>query len=108
MIDMAASMQRLDEYRTYNQQFCQRILDFLSMMITYQVCRSCILKIRHSQSIQADKVFKGKKDDPKPDPLIISSHQPMEEHLISYAGLIRYMKEMDETRYGKLCGVRID
>jgi hypothetical protein len=36
-IDMAATMQRLDEYRTYNQQFCQRILGFLPMMITYQV-----------------------------------------------------------------------
>ena len=37
-IDMAASMQRLEEYRTYNQQFCQRVLDFLKMMILYQVC----------------------------------------------------------------------
>jgi hypothetical protein len=36
-VDMAATMQRLDEYRTYNQQFCQRILGFLPMMITYQV-----------------------------------------------------------------------
>jgi hypothetical protein len=31
----------------------------------------------------------------------------MEDQLINYAGIIRYMKEMDETRYGKLCGVRL-
>ena len=35
----------------------------------------------------------------------MASHTPMEDHLMSYAGLIRYMKEMDETRYVKLCGV---
>lgn len=35
--DMAATMERLDEYRTYNTQFCQRILDFLPMMMSYQV-----------------------------------------------------------------------
>jgi hypothetical protein len=41
-IDMAASMQRLDEYRTYNHQLCSRTFDFVSMMITYQVRRCYI------------------------------------------------------------------
>ncbi|CCA67704.1 related to Exocyst complex component Sec3 [Serendipita indica DSM 11827] len=86
--DMAATMQRLDEYRTYNQQFCQRILDFLPMMISYQ----------------SDLVLKGKSKEQKQDPLVMASHAPMEDHLMSYSGLIRYMKEMDETRYVKLCG----
>lgn len=36
-IDMAASMERLEEYRTYNAQFCKRLYDFLSIMCTAQV-----------------------------------------------------------------------
>jgi exocyst complex component 1 len=35
--DMAATMERLDEYRTHNAQFCKRLLDFLSIMFTAQV-----------------------------------------------------------------------
>lgn len=50
-------------------------------------------------------MLKGKSKEKRPDPLMIASHIPMEEHLEGYAGLVRYMKEMDETRYGKLCGV---
>lgn len=34
---MAATMERLDEYRTHNAQFCKRILDYLSIMFTAQV-----------------------------------------------------------------------
>jgi hypothetical protein len=34
---MAATMERLDEYRTYNAQFCKRIFDYLSIMIIAQV-----------------------------------------------------------------------
>lgn len=34
---MAATMERLDEYRTYNAQFCKRIFDYLSIMIVAQV-----------------------------------------------------------------------
>ncbi|KAI6162084.1 exocyst complex component Sec3-domain-containing protein [Pisolithus thermaeus] len=32
-IEMAATMERLDEYRTYNTQFCKRLLDYLSIMV---------------------------------------------------------------------------
>lgn len=35
--DMAATMERLQEYRTYNSQFCKRVFDFLSIMIVAQV-----------------------------------------------------------------------
>lgn len=34
---MAATMERLDEYRTYNSQFCKRIFDYLSIMVVAQV-----------------------------------------------------------------------
>lgn len=34
---MAATMERLDEYRTHNAQFCKRIYDYLSIMSVAQV-----------------------------------------------------------------------
>ena len=37
--DMAATMERLQEYRTYNSQFCKRMFDFLSIMVLAQVRR---------------------------------------------------------------------
>jgi len=37
LLDMAAGMERLSEYRTYNSQFCKRIFDYLSIMFTAQV-----------------------------------------------------------------------
>jgi hypothetical protein len=36
--DMAATMERLDEYRTHNGQFATRLLSFLSVMFSAQVC----------------------------------------------------------------------
>lgn len=39
LLDMAAGMERLSEYRTYNSQFCKRIFDYLSIMFTAQVSR---------------------------------------------------------------------
>lgn len=38
LIDMAATMERLEEYRTYNAQFCKRLFDFLKIMCDAQVC----------------------------------------------------------------------
>jgi hypothetical protein len=34
---MAATMERLQEYKTHNAQFCKRMFDFLSIMFTAQV-----------------------------------------------------------------------
>lgn len=42
--DMAAGMERLSEYRTYNSQFCKRIFDYLSIMFTAQVSW-CIIHV---------------------------------------------------------------
>jgi len=86
---MAATMERLDEYRTHNTQFCQRLVDFLPVMITFQ-----------SKNILEDK-DKGQARDK----LVIASHKPLETYLLRYQGLMRYLKEMDEPRYGKLCAV---
>ena len=32
-------------------------------------------------------------------------HKPLEAYLGRYGGLMLYLKEMDETTYGKLCAV---
>ena len=37
LIDMAATMERLDEYKKYNAQFCKRVLDYLSIVFAAQV-----------------------------------------------------------------------
>jgi hypothetical protein len=36
----------------------------------------------------------------------IIDHKNFEDYLGRYSGLILYLKEMDESAYGKLCGVR--
>ena len=41
-LDMAAGMERLSEYRTYNSQFCKRVFDYLSIMFTAQVSQSTL------------------------------------------------------------------
>ncbi|OBZ79929.1 Exocyst complex component 1 [Grifola frondosa] len=87
--DMAATMERLDEYKTYNGQFCKRMLDYLSIMFTAQ-----------SKLLLGDNngVVKPAKGRPS-----IVPHKPIEEYLGRYAGLMLYMKEMDESVYGKIC-----
>lgn len=37
IVDMAATMERLHEYQTFNAQFCKRLFDFLSIMFVAQV-----------------------------------------------------------------------
>jgi exocyst complex component 1 len=38
---------------------------------------------------------------------VMAKHQEMESYLGRYAGLVIYLKEMDESIYAKLCAVRI-
>jgi hypothetical protein len=45
VIDMAATMQRLQEYRTYNSQFCKRVFDFLSIMVVARVSKNCMILV---------------------------------------------------------------
>jgi hypothetical protein len=46
-VDMAATMERLQEYRTHNSQFCKRLHDFLSIMFTAQVMTPSLLQQDH-------------------------------------------------------------
>lgn len=40
---MAATMERLDEYRTHNAQFCKRVFDYLSIVCIAQV--NCLFAV---------------------------------------------------------------
>ncbi|KAJ7630772.1 exocyst complex component sec3 subunit [Roridomyces roridus] len=87
--DMAATMERLQEYRTHNAQFCKRIFDFLSIMFTAQA--QMLLGSN-------DGLTKEGRGMPK-----MLNHQDIEQYLGRYAGLMLYLKEMDEKVYAKLC-----
>ncbi|GLB35990.1 putative exocyst complex component SEC3 N-terminal PIP2 binding PH [Lyophyllum shimeji] len=88
--DMAATMERLQEYRTHNVQFCKRILDFLSIMLTAQ----STLLLGDSNGVASAKG--------RTRPSLVS-HEEMESYLGRYSGLMLYLKEMDEKVYAKLC-----
>ncbi|KAF7339614.1 Sec3-PIP2-bind domain-containing protein [Mycena sanguinolenta] len=87
--DMAATMERLQEYRTYNAQFCKRIYDFLTIMFSAQ-----------SQMVLGSTEGLTKEGRGRPS---IVMHQELEQYLGRYAGLMLYLKEMDEKVYAKLC-----
>ncbi|KAG1784128.1 exocyst complex component Sec3-domain-containing protein [Suillus placidus] len=88
--DMAATMERLDEYRTHNAQFCKRVYDYLSIMSV----------------AQAEIILDGNNGITKPGRgrPVIKSHQGMDAYLGRYAGLLLYLKEMDESIYSRFCG----
>ncbi|TFK56552.1 hypothetical protein OE88DRAFT_1649908 [Heliocybe sulcata] len=90
--DMAATMERLDEYRTHNAQFCKRIFDYLSIMF-----------IAQSKMLLGDTDGVAKDTGRGRGRPVIINHQDMERYLGRYSGLILYLKEMDENIYAKLC-----
>lgn len=109
--DMAATMERLQEYRTHNAQFCKRIFDYLSIMFSAQVSLHSLEKIFLSFNGPQSKLLLGDSDgltktDRRGRPTI-NSHTELENYLGRYSGLMLYLKEMDETVYAKLCAVRI-
>ena len=89
---MAATMERLEEYRQYNNQFCKRLMDFLFIMFTAQGN----LLLGENNGLVSSSEKGG---------LVILDHKPIESYLGRYVGLILYMKEMDESKYSKVCGV---
>ena len=77
--DMAATMERLEEYRTHNTQFCKRMLDFFTVMFPAQV--SSLLENTDGISTR----------DGKPE---IVAHAELESYLGRYCGLMLYLKEI--------------
>ncbi|KIY45788.1 hypothetical protein FISHEDRAFT_48677 [Fistulina hepatica ATCC 64428] len=88
--EMAATMERLQDYRTHNAQFCKRVFDFWAIMFTAQ---GTLLLGDHSGLMTA-------KGQTRP---VIISHQDVEQYLGRYCGLMLYLKEMDEAVYAKVC-----
>ncbi|KAG8792705.1 hypothetical protein FRC12_005162 [Ceratobasidium sp. 428] len=86
--DMAATIERLAEYKTHNQQFCTRLLEFLTIMFGYQ----------SDNLLEATEKSRQSRTQPT-----ILSHKPMEDYLGRYCGLMLYLREMDEGRYSKVC-----
>ncbi|CAL1695070.1 unnamed protein product [Somion occarium] len=87
--DMAATMERLEEYRTHNAQFCKRLYDFLSISFT---ARSKLLLG------ESNGVIKSTRGRPS-----LQDHLELEKILGRYSGLMLYLKELDESIYAKIC-----
>ncbi|CAA7268018.1 unnamed protein product [Cyclocybe aegerita] len=87
--DMAATMERLQEYRTHNSQFCKRMFDFLSIMFVAQ-----------SKMLLGDSSGLTRTSTSRP---VATPHTDIESYLGRYSGLMLYLREMDEAVYSKLC-----
>ena len=104
---MAATMERLEEYKTHNSQFCKRLLDFLSIMFKFQAEQTVADKEKADKSgANARGGVKGSNNTGGQLPTI-PEHSNMEQYLGQYSGLMLYIKEMDEDRYSKICAVRL-
>ncbi|GAA5904040.1 uncharacterized protein JCM6883_002064 [Sporobolomyces salmoneus] len=87
--DMAAASERVGEYRTKADQFCKRILDFLSIMFKFQIDQL----LNPKNSTLQNKLKMGQ----------LPSHDTMEDFLGRYCGLMLFVKEIDTGRYGQIC-----
>ncbi|RXK38676.1 hypothetical protein M231_03986 [Tremella mesenterica] len=83
--EVAATIVRMREYQDASATFCRRIMDYLDMTFKFQ-----------AEQTLADFRKSGKKGT-------LSPHTTMGEHLMTYEGLVLYLKEMDEERYQRLC-----
>nr|XP_019048902.1 exocyst protein [Kwoniella bestiolae CBS 10118]OCF27832.1 exocyst protein [Kwoniella bestiolae CBS 10118] len=84
--EVAATIARMQEYRENSSQFCKRVADYLDVTFKYQ-----------SDSTLSEYRKTAKKT------MTLAPHRSMGEYLMTYEGLILYVKEMDEERYQKLC-----
>ncbi|OCF36139.1 exocyst protein [Kwoniella heveanensis CBS 569] len=84
--EVAATIAHMREYQENSTQFCKRISDYLDVTFKYQ-----------SETTLAEYRKTAKKT------MTLAPHQSMGEYLMTYEGLVLYVKEMDEARYQKLC-----
>ncbi|GAA6011560.1 hypothetical protein JCM11491_004688 [Sporobolomyces phaffii] len=87
--DMAAASERVGEYRTKADQFCKRILDFLSIMFKFQTDQL----LNPKNTATHAKLQNGQ----------LPSHDTMEDFLGRYCGLMLFVKEIDSGRYSQIC-----
>ncbi|WWD22409.1 hypothetical protein CI109_106900 [Kwoniella shandongensis] len=84
--EVAATIARMQEYREQSAQFCKRVSDYLDVTFKYQ-----------SDTTLSEYRKTSKKT------MTLAPHTAMGEYLMTYEGLVLYVKEMDEVRYQKLC-----
>lgn len=77
------------EYRDAVSQFCTRILEYLDIAFKHQ-----------SDATLAD--YKKRSSETK-----LSPHTTLGENLMSYEGLVLFVKDMDDDRYKKMCLVSL-
>ncbi|GAA5947406.1 hypothetical protein JCM3765_001664 [Sporobolomyces pararoseus] len=87
--DMAAASERVGEYRLKADQFCKRILDFLSIMFKFQIDQL----LNPKNSTLQNQLKSGQ----------LPSHDSMEDFLGRYCGLMLFVKEIDSGRYSQIC-----
>jgi len=106
-------MERLEEYRTHNVQFCKRLYEYSCIMFTAQVSPHTLgADSSHNLGFFVQSTLllgdsNGLLKPTKRGRSEIKSHKDLERYLDRYSGLILYMKEMGEVTYGKLCAVRV-
>ncbi|KAH7106760.1 exocyst complex component Sec3-domain-containing protein [Auriculariales sp. MPI-PUGE-AT-0066] len=91
--DMAAMIERLDEYRTHNSQFCTRLLDYLKIMFKAEASATTVTRDNNKGLGRSS--------------LALLPHKSMYRGLMKYSKLVHYVKEMDQPKYAKICEVYI-
>ena len=123
---MAAASERVGEYRLKADQFCKRILDFLSIMFKFQVSSTRLLMLRCSVIsfsllylsltqpatcciLQIDQLLNPKNSTVQNQLKSgqLPAHDSMEDFLGRYCGLMLFVKEIDSGRYSQICSVSL-
>ena len=86
--EVSATIARMQEYKETSAQFSKRMLDFLDVQFRHQ----------SDQTLARSRQAGGQA-------LELEPHNEMCEALMSYEGLVLYIKEMEEDRYQRLCSV---
>ena len=91
------------EYQDCSAQFCKRILDYLDVTFKHQVRIIWGRRVLSGADDQSEIMLSDFRKSGKRGTL--APHTQMGEHLMTYEGLVLYLKEMDEDRYQRLCSV---
>lgn len=86
--DMAAAAERLADHEAISSRFCKRVLDYLNVTFNTE-----------TQRLLADPQRQQALQPPHPS---LPDHEPMEEVLGQYCGLLLYMKEVSSATFSRV------
>lgn len=86
--DMTAAAERLAEHENISTRFCKRVMDYLT--VTFNV---------ETQRLSSDPARQKALQPPQPTLL---DHEPMEDVLGQYCGLLLYMKEVSPPNFSRV------